>query len=396
MNTGFFLLFRCTACRCEVAQPLPVVAKKIIYLDQMVISNIVKAKEDRWRLLHARLVELDAMQLIVCPFSEVHLEESMLAAEWRDRLKLLYRTIGGVAFRTPREIETAQLLTAIRSWLGSPGPSVREAAWEESFESDPHRWTADMNVFASFSTDEAVVTSLRESKLATKANMDTLCDHWRRNPLTFEQDCVAEIEGYARGVIEPYRLLAGGRRFDPRTPPGWHLGAVLVHRLACEVAESRPDIADPAEIVREFFASDACKAVPFLDISGRIWATIAQQARNPKGPRVPKPGDHYDVQVLSRHAPYCDAMIVDKEFRAVASSGNVDLPGRYGVRLFSPSVLDEFSDYLRDIEARMTPEHRGALIAVHSVTRPGPAPIAPAPAICGVIPTDDEQPRLGQ
>lgn len=362
---------------------MSVVTKKIIYLDQMVISNIVKAKEDRWGLLHARLVELDAMQLIVCPFSEVHREESMLAAEWRDRLKLLYRTIGGVAFRPPREIETAQLLTAIRSWLGSPGPTVREAAWEESFESDPHRWTADMSVSASFPTDEGVVRRLRESKSIANANMYNICDDWRRNPRTFDEDCAAEIEGYARSVMEPYRHLAGERRFDPKTPPGWHHGALLVHRLAGEVAVARPGVADPAEIVREFFTSDACKAVPFLDISGRLWASVARQARNPKGPRVPKLGDHYDVQVLSRHAPYCDAMIVDKEFRAIASAKNVDLPGRYDVRLFSPSVLDEFLDFLREIEAQMTPEHRRALIAVHSATRPmigldHPDPQAPA------------------
>jgi hypothetical protein len=53
-----------------------------------------------------------------------------------------------------------------------------------------------------------------------------------------------------------------------------------VHRLACEVIGSRPDVDDPAEIVREFFSSDACKAVPFFDISGRLWASIAQQAPN--------------------------------------------------------------------------------------------------------------------
>jgi hypothetical protein len=141
MNTGLNLLFQCTGCRCEVAYSLPVVAKKVVYLDQFVLSNIVKAKEARWEPLHARLVELAAMQLIVCPFSEVHREESLLDSRWRDRFKMLYRSIGGVGFRLPEEIEAAQLLSAMCSWLGSPGPTVGEAAWEESFETDPHRWT---------------------------------------------------------------------------------------------------------------------------------------------------------------------------------------------------------------------------------------------------------------
>ena len=88
-----------------------------------------------WGHLHTRLVELEAKQLIVCPFSTIHREESLLTAEWRDHLKLLYQTIGDVSFRSPEEIETAQLLTAIRSWLGSPRRSDREESWREPFES---------------------------------------------------------------------------------------------------------------------------------------------------------------------------------------------------------------------------------------------------------------------
>ena len=377
MNTGLYLFFRCSGCRCEVTRPLPVVTKKVIYLDQFVFSNIVKAKEPNakephWGHLHARLVELAAKQLIVCPFSTIHRAESLLTAEWRDRLKLLYRTIGDVSFRSPEEIETAQLLTAIRSWLGLPRRSDWEESWQEPFESDPHRWTADMTVLASFQTDEQAVSRLRESKSVMQRNMLSFCDYWRQNPRTFDEDCAAEIEGYARSVMDAYRSLAGRRRFDPRMPPGWHHGALLVHRLACEVAGARPGVDDLAEVVQEFFDSDAFKAVPRIDIAARLWATIAQQARSPRVPRRPKAGDHYDVRVLSLHAPYCDAMIVDKEFRAIASAGNVDVPTRYGVRLFSGSTLDDFLDYLRDIEAQMTPEHREALVTVHSAFRPAP------------------------
>lgn len=169
--------------------------------------------------------------------------------------------------------------------------------------------------------------------------------------------------------MEVYRELSGKRRFDPRTPPGWHHGALVVHWLACEVAGARPGANDPVEIVQEFFESEAFRTVPFLDILGRLWATIAQQSRSPKGSRNPKGGDHYDVRVLSRHAPYCDAMIVDNEFRAIASAGNVDLPSRYGVRLFSPSLLDDFLEYLREMEIQMTPEHGIALVDVYSWTR---------------------------
>lgn len=187
MNTGLYLFFRCSGCRFEVTRPLPEVTKKIIYLDQFVLSNIVKAKDSRREQLHARLAELDAKQLIVCPYSQVHREESLLDARWRDSLKALYRTIGGVSFRSPEEIEMAQLLKAIRSWLGLSGPFVREIDWQDAFESNPHQWTPDMNVYATFPTNEEAVSRLRESKSATHRKMHSLCDYWRQTPRTSRQ-----------------------------------------------------------------------------------------------------------------------------------------------------------------------------------------------------------------
>ena len=378
MNTGLYLFFRCSGCRCEVTRPLPVVTKKVIYLDQFVFSNIVKAKEPNakephWGHLHARLVELAAKQLIVCPFSTIHRAESLLTAEWRDRLKLLYRTIGDVSFRSPEEIETAQLLTAIRSWLGLPRRSDWEESWQEPFESDPHRWTADMTVLASFQTDEQAVSRLRESKSVMQRNMLSFCDYWRQNPRTFDEDCAAEIEGYARSVMDAYRSLAGSAPVRPEDAAGLaprrpSRPSARLRGCRSKARSGRPGRSRPG-VLRFGRLQGLCRGI---DVAARLWATIAQQARSPRVPRRPKAGDHYDVRVLSLHAPYCDAMIVDKEFRAIASAGNVDVPTRYGVRLFSGSTLDDFLDYLRDIEAQMTPEHREALVTVHSAFRPAP------------------------
>ena len=51
-------------------------------------------------------------------------------------------------------------------------------------------------------------------------------------------------------------------------------------------------------------------------------------------------------ETLAYYSPYCDAMFNDNEFRKLACQRNVDVPGRYGVRLFSETNRNQFMAYL--------------------------------------------------
>jgi hypothetical protein len=62
------ILYRCQYCLATDRKTLPIVTKKVIYLDQFALSNMVKQKSDPfWRDLHARLLDLAAKNLITCP-----------------------------------------------------------------------------------------------------------------------------------------------------------------------------------------------------------------------------------------------------------------------------------------------------------------------------------------
>ena len=118
-------------------------------------------------------------------------------------------------------------------------------------------------------------------------------------------------------------------------------------------------------LVDQFFKSDKALNTPFLYINSRLWATIAQKVRNQKGPRKPKPSDSYDVKAISTYAPYCDAMYVDNEFHSMASQKNVDVSGKFGVRLFSTRTHDSFLAYLDDILKSMSEAHREGLTLLY-------------------------------
>src|SRR6516165_7753279 len=72
-------IFRCKQCSYWKLEAVPPVTKKIIYLDQCALSKMVKMKGDPfWSELHLRLISLASQGLITCPYSPIHVEESLL------------------------------------------------------------------------------------------------------------------------------------------------------------------------------------------------------------------------------------------------------------------------------------------------------------------------------
>lgn len=369
---GQYWTKRCINCKFKKNFQLPAITKQIVYLDQFVISNMVKAKDPFWSNLETTLGNLVALQLIVCPYSDIHMDESVLKHDLREPLRQMYRSFGGNdSFRFPYfKIERSQLLRSIKRFLGID-ESNSLPVWREAFDRDPHHWTAD-SVFADFPANETWITDLRNRKEAVHSDMHLLCDYWKANPRSFDEDAIEEIKGYARHSLMQYRDLADGS-FNPSIPPGLQPRVRLIHALAVEVHKERPDEADPVSVVEAFFDSPHAIQTPFLDISSHLWATIAQRVRSKKGSRKPKLGDCFDVAAISSYAPYCDAMFVDREVRCMASEGNVDVPGKYNVRLFSVKTQSEFLKYLSDILRNMSDAHLEGLSLVH----PHLAPVLP-------------------
>jgi hypothetical protein len=50
-------------------------------------------------------------------------------------------------------------------------------------------------------------------------------------------------------------------------------------------------------------------------------------------------------------------MLLDNGFREIAEDGRIDCGGRFGVRLFSENIRNDFVAYLESIEQTATDEH---------------------------------------
>jgi hypothetical protein len=118
--------------------------------------------------------------------------------------------------------------------------------------------------------------------------------------------------------------------------------------------------------IQAFFQSDYFANVPEVRIGSEMFAFLRHRLRqgafkNREKNRKRFGGLFYDVRFISAYAPYCDAMVMDNTMFQWATDPLIDLPKRFGVRLFSRRNWDEFLAYLADLVASQRPEVEAAL-----------------------------------
>ena len=126
---------RCQDCWHKQDYRLPELRKKTIYLDQFVISNLMKlenpatkghatvAADPFWRELHDLLFQLRHLQMICCPDSGSHEEESR-TWPFNAELKKTYEALsGGITFEAFDSIKSMQIGELALAWAEHREPA---------------------------------------------------------------------------------------------------------------------------------------------------------------------------------------------------------------------------------------------------------------------------------
>ncbi len=119
---------RCTECWHDQSYKLPRISRKVIYLDQFAISEMMKSinpslkKTDKvdpfFRKLYEKLDVLNKMQVIICPESTNHFNESIVSAYY-PALKRLYEQLAhNFRFYDPETVKRFQVVEAFKGWAG--------------------------------------------------------------------------------------------------------------------------------------------------------------------------------------------------------------------------------------------------------------------------------------
>jgi len=211
--SGSRLMRRCRDCWHQQDYRLPELRKKIIYLDQFVISNLMKlenpvtkghatvAADPFWRELHDLLFQLRHLQMICCPDSGSHEEESR-TSPFNAELKKTYEALsGGITFEAFDSIKSKQIGELALAWA-----EHREPAFDfdprSILSSDPNEWNERFYIVFG---DNPFVSAARLRQVRTElhTNMARLFrDVWGKEKHSFEYWYELERRGFQRHLLK--------------------------------------------------------------------------------------------------------------------------------------------------------------------------------------------------
>lgn len=366
---------RCKKCRFSKSTPLPNIRKTIIYLDQFVISSMMKSlnpettetpKNDLdkfWSELFNLLDRLCKLQLIVCPYSMIHLDESWLSPFPRNFREMYRHLSGGLSFHDPHSVQRFQICEQFLRWLNGNESDRWDFDVKKVLNEDPNTWMERLSVFSNWEYQPDWIDGLRKQRDQVHNAMVNVFQVWQKENHAFEYWFKKEAMAYGQSVLQQYEnvfqrnLMA---TFDPSKldvndflPTTVEITMTNIFRVLRDAGVEEKDFWPK---INSYFSSDALEHLPFNRISAMLYAAMASKANSGKK-KPPTLGTINDVEMISTYLPYCDVMFIDREFHGYLVEKPLCDDINYGCRIFSVRNKDEFFTYLKNIEGNSSPEH---------------------------------------
>ena len=351
------------------------VSKKIIYLDQCLLSRMVKMLDPDFPLERknqpgfdlsfvrdacGKLHRLVKLQLIVCPESPFHHDESSLLddqkpAAFRQHKRIWELLAGDTSFRGDNEIRNEQLLLHAKQIAGGGNANGLEKVRAINGEVDS--WPSmRVSISLNWKPDLATITSNRNQTGHYRAKLAALYDGWIRDKPSFGQVFEAECKAlgqciihlWAKALVYRRQMLVGDvdaahEFFQLSMSNDLSLYADLKKLFAAkEAGDATRDYA------LNFLLSDEVKASHFVRLSCLLYAEISQRlihGEGRKGLEMP----FFDVDSIAAYLPYCDAMFVDRKMHDLLRPSRVADARRNMGKVFSGANHNEFLEYLDSI-----------------------------------------------
>lgn len=358
--TGDTLNRGCNFCGKWNNIPLPLLKKKIIYLDQFFLSHAFRNNEQPFVEAVERIEQLASRQILVCPYSRIHTEETHL---WRhDEQNKLYefikQTARGHEFKPAYSIKENQLVNSFSNFLqGNNQYFLRDDS--HAFGENIHSW--DDYFWVDIRPYLGDIDEIRRGKDEAVSALVDIFDGWRSSKTTFEEDQRSEALGYAESLLKQYvdglaKLSIGGVEEYFNLPIESQFITTLLY-----FDQDKLSYEDRIKRIKTFLVSDYFIYTPYIDISCQLFAVLRKLVRN--GAYVNKEkakeklsGLYYDVDFISTYGPYCDAMFVDRVMMTWLLDRDADISKRYSFSVFSAETWDEFHRYLNSLDENISEE----------------------------------------
>lgn len=335
--------------------------------------------EPLWRELFESLDILCRMQLVICPDSTEHHDESVISP-FCEELKHTYEHFStGISFSHSTSIQDTQIVEAFKSWLNNEKPEFKPD-YHRIVYGNLHGWH-DRIFVTTRGTLPGYKHAIQRSRSNIHSGLRDLFKRWQREKKSFAEVFELEKAGYADSLlqgIERDRKEAAKReslfdRFGPvprfitqySATMNTSLMTGLRHVASMHLLEmakrdlgenERERVEEEArEKVIAFIESGAMNETPSTIIAASMYAALSRKAAAGQK-KIPDEGMATDIRVVSTLLPYCDAMFVDNICRSLLNEipQTHRLPHKCAV--FSSKTSSEFLEYLRGIRNGATAE----------------------------------------
>jgi len=380
----------CYVCGHQQNFPLPEIKKKIVYIDQFVVSNLVKlldkthpshvkVKSDSfWENLFIKLEKAYKSQAIICPDSFYHQDESLIGGvEFRSLKRLYEHFSSGKTLHPSVVIEQRQIAHHFEGWLQGEKVVFDLKSEDIAFDRNLHSWSVGLRVSVGGGPRPGQIDGLQKSNAATKEQLKNVWARWQTEKnISFIERVREETLGMGKGLITTAKQFAEKRQnvmmqiargeqyemnLDDFLPPMTNDVLESIVRVARTHGISEDQI--PIIVVKYFNDIDALLEIPQIRISSVMFAGWAHKAASGK---KEAPKSTTDVQFIASYLPYCDAMFVDKESEEILTQFPKNTPGHLRLREFPTKVFSlrkkqAFLDYLDQVVDEVPPEQIAVL-----------------------------------
>ncbi|MFH0755388.1 MAG: SEC-C metal-binding domain-containing protein [bacterium] len=374
----------CIKCGYKKNIDLPKIKKKVLYLDQFVISNLIKLLDKThpshekikadpfWEKLFTKLEVASKSQAIICPDSFYHNDESLVGGiDFRLMRRLYEHFSSGKTLYPSAIIEKNQLSQHFNGWLEGKKVSFEFDPKNITFESDLHGWSIGLRISVKGNPYDGQIEGIKKSNKTTVDQFKIIWSGWQNRKNSFLEIVKEETLGLGKGMIGAVTQFAERRRklmakveagedytldLDSIFPPMSNDTLNELFSVARSKGLSEDQI--PKITLKYLNDADALLEIPAVRISSVMFAGLANLASN--GKKHP-PKSTVDVQFISSYLPYCDALFVDKESAHVLNefpkntSENLRLK-EFSSKVFSLNNKNDFLVYLDKLVSEIPQE----------------------------------------
>lgn len=355
---------------------LPPIKKKVIYLDQFVISEMMKilnpntkafqkgTVDKYWLNLFKKLDTLCKLQLIVCPDSFFHRHESLLSPFY-DPLKRMYELLsGGITFFDYNDIRRIQLFEHASNWISGRVNNCMCFDVQSIANGKINVWEDKFIISLNTEYPPDWIDDIRRDRKTISREMGNVFKRWQsEKDKSFNEWFKEEVFSFGKIILSKYLSYHQRLQEHPEERPIFAFQMAMrpeeVKIIECIITAFKkanvPDYDIPQKTI-EYLTFDNIKKVPYIKISSMLYAAIARKAASGSAD-PPNEGMDYDIKMLSAFLPYCDAIFIDKICHAYLCEVPLRDEINYGTHFFSLNNKEEFISYLDEIEKNTPSEH---------------------------------------